>query len=70
MRFVPVQLPDSRLVRVQRLYPKTLLKLAVRTMLVPVPKAGASAGASAGNRCVTPSYSRGADVIRSVLSES
>ena len=36
--FVPVELPDSRQVRVQRLYPKTVLKPAVRTMLVPVPK--------------------------------
>jgi len=34
-----VDLPDSRQVRVQRLYPKTVLKPAVRTMLVPVPRA-------------------------------
>jgi transcription-repair coupling factor (superfamily II helicase) len=40
IRFAPVELPDSRAVRVQRLYPRTLLKPAVRTMLVPVPKAG------------------------------
>jgi transcription-repair coupling factor (superfamily II helicase) len=39
IRFSPVELPDSRQVRVQRLYPRTLLKPAVRTMLVPVPKA-------------------------------
>jgi len=38
IRFAPVELPDSRQVRVQRLYPKTVLKSAVRTMLVPVPK--------------------------------
>ena len=38
VRFTPVELPDSRQVRVQRLYPKTVLKPAVRTMLVPVPK--------------------------------
>jgi transcription-repair coupling factor (superfamily II helicase) len=38
IRFAPVELPDSRQVRVQRLYPKTLLKPAVRTMLVPAPK--------------------------------
>ncbi len=38
IRFAPVELPDSRQVRVQRLYPKTVLKPAVRTMLVPVPK--------------------------------
>jgi transcription-repair coupling factor len=40
IRFAPVELPESREVRVQRLYPRTLLKPAVRTMLVPVPKAG------------------------------
>jgi transcription-repair coupling factor (superfamily II helicase) len=38
IRFSPVDLPDSRQVRVQRLYPKTVLKQAVRTMLVPVPR--------------------------------
>jgi transcription-repair coupling factor (superfamily II helicase) len=45
VRFSPVELPESREVRVQRLYPRTLLKPTVRTMLVPVPKAdGAGAG--------------------------
>ena len=39
IRFSPVELPESREVRVQRLYPRTLLKPAVRTMLVPAPKA-------------------------------
>jgi transcription-repair coupling factor (superfamily II helicase) len=39
IRFSPVDLPDSRQVRVQRLYPKTVLKPAVRSMLVPVPRA-------------------------------
>jgi transcription-repair coupling factor (superfamily II helicase) len=39
VRFGPVELPESREVRVQRLYPRTVLKPAVRTMLVPVPKA-------------------------------
>ncbi|HEX5188734.1 MAG TPA: transcription-repair coupling factor, partial [Streptosporangiaceae bacterium] len=52
IRFAPVELPESREVRVQRLYPRTLIKQAVRTMLVPVPKAGARPGASAGS--VTP----------------
>jgi len=48
VRFAPVELPDSRQVRVQRLYPRTLLKPAVRTMLVPVPKAApGSSGAAA-----------------------
>ena len=39
IRFSPVELPESREVRVQRLYPRTLLKPTVRTMLVPAPKA-------------------------------
>jgi transcription-repair coupling factor (superfamily II helicase) len=49
IRFAPVELPDSRQVRVQRLYPKTVLKPAVRTMLVPVPRdaPGARPGAAA-----------------------
>ena len=34
-----MELPDSRQVRVARLYPKTVLKPTVRTMLVPVPRA-------------------------------
>jgi transcription-repair coupling factor (superfamily II helicase) len=44
IRFAPVELPDSRQVRVQRLYPKTVLKPAVRTMLVPVPRTAAVGG--------------------------
>ena len=44
VRFAPVELPDSRQVRVQRLYPKTILKPAVRTMLVPAPKTAPVAG--------------------------
>src|SRR5579859_2453935 len=49
IRFSPVDLPESRQVRAQRLYPKTVLKPAVRTMLVPVPRdaPGARRGAPA-----------------------
>ena len=43
IRFAPVELPDSRQVRVQRLYPKTVLKPTVRTMLVPVPRSAPGA---------------------------
>jgi transcription-repair coupling factor (superfamily II helicase) len=51
VRFSPVLLPESRQVRVARLYPRTVLKQAVRTMLVPVPKAdGGARPGSAGNR--------------------
>ena len=37
VRFAPVELPESAALRVQRLYPKTVLKPAARTMLVPRP---------------------------------
>jgi transcription-repair coupling factor (superfamily II helicase) len=49
IRFSPVALPDSRQVRVQRLYPRTLLKPAVRTMLVPVPKAAPGTRSGSGS---------------------
>ena len=71
VRFGPVVLPDSRVVRVQRLYPKTILKPAVRTMLVPVPKAGASSGGFGGEPLRdTDLLAWCAEVVRSVLSES
>jgi transcription-repair coupling factor (superfamily II helicase) len=38
IRFSPVQLPDSRRVRLQRLYPKSIVKVATNTLLVPTPK--------------------------------
>ncbi|MFI5101607.1 MAG: TRCF domain-containing protein, partial [Actinomycetes bacterium] len=37
VRFAPVQLPESATLRLQRLYPRTVVKPAVRTMLVPRP---------------------------------
>jgi transcription-repair coupling factor (superfamily II helicase) len=71
VRFAPVVLPDSRVVRVQRLYPKTLLKPAVRTMLVPVPKSGASSGGFGGEPLRdTELLAWCAEVIGSVLSQS
>ncbi len=71
VRFAPVELPDSRTVRVQRLYPKTLLKPAVRTMLIPVPKSGASPGGFGGTPLRdTELLAWCAEVVRSVLSES
>jgi transcription-repair coupling factor (superfamily II helicase) len=59
VRFAPVELPESREVRVRRLYPKTVLKPAVRTMLVPVPKA---AGQAAGRQA--PGMPLGAQPLR------
>jgi transcription-repair coupling factor (superfamily II helicase) len=71
VRFAPVVLPDSRTVRVQRLYPKTLLKPAVRTMLVPVPKSGASSGGFGGEPLRDAELLAWcAEVVRSVLSDS
>ncbi|MGH3265140.1 MAG: transcription-repair coupling factor, partial [Trebonia sp.] len=71
VRFAPVVLPDSRVVRVQRLYPKTLLKPAVRTMLVPVPKSGASRGGFGGEPLRDAELLAWcAEVVRSILSES
>ena len=37
VRFHPVDLPDSRVVRLNRLHPKSIYKAPVRTMLVPRP---------------------------------
>jgi transcription-repair coupling factor (superfamily II helicase) len=71
VRFAPVELPDSRVVRVQRLYPKTILKPTVRTMLVPVPKAGASSGGFGGEPLRDIELLAWcAEVVRSVLSDS
>ena len=71
VRFAPVVLPESRSMRAARLYPKTLLKPAVRTMLIPVPKSGASSGGFGGQPLRdTELLAWCAEVIRSVLSES
>jgi transcription-repair coupling factor (superfamily II helicase) len=44
VRFGPVDLPDSVTVRLNRLYPKSIVKPALRTMLVPRPTANPSGG--------------------------
>ena len=44
VRFSPVELPDSATVRLNRLYPKSLLKPQVRTMLVPRPSTAVVGG--------------------------
>ncbi len=66
IRFAPVELPDSRQVRVQRLYPKTVLKPAVRTMLVPVPKTAPIGGQPLRD---TALLAWCGEVIRSVLAD-
>ena len=44
VRFAPVSLPDSRVVRLQRLYPKSIVKAPVETILVPRPHVGGVLG--------------------------
>jgi transcription-repair coupling factor (superfamily II helicase) len=64
VRFSPVELPDSKQVRVQRLYPRTLLKPAVRTMLVPVPKAAPGTRAGSTRAGTGQTVSLGAPPLR------
>ena len=44
VRFAPVSLPESRVVRLQRLYPKSLVKPTVDTILVPRPQTAVIGG--------------------------
>ena len=44
VRFAPVELPESRQLRLTRLYPRTIVKPAVRTILVPRPSAAQLGG--------------------------
>jgi transcription-repair coupling factor (superfamily II helicase) len=66
IRFAPVELPDSRQVRVQRLYPKTVLKPTVRTMLIPAPKTAVIGGQPFRD---TELLAWCGEVIRSVLAD-
>jgi transcription-repair coupling factor (superfamily II helicase) len=45
VRFGPVELPDSAGVRLNRIYPKSIVKAGMKTMLVPRPKTAAVGGA-------------------------
>lgn len=47
VRFHPVDLPESAQMRLSRLYPRTTMKPAVRTIIVPRPTAGTAMGAAA-----------------------
>jgi transcription-repair coupling factor (superfamily II helicase) len=64
VRFAPVELPESREVRVHRLYPKTVFKTAVRTMLVPVPKAVPGRQQTAGRQSPASATAIGAQPLR------
>ena len=44
VRFAPVDLPESGQLRLQRLYPKAVVKPSVRTILIPRPRTAAVAG--------------------------
>ncbi len=44
VRFAPVELPESAQLRLQRLYPKSVVKSAVRTVLIPRPRTAPVAG--------------------------
>ena len=44
VRFAPVELPDSGVVRLNRLYPKSLVKANLRTILVPRPSTAVVGG--------------------------
>jgi transcription-repair coupling factor (superfamily II helicase) len=44
VRFAPVELPDSAVVRLNRLHPKSVVKAGLRTMLVPRPLSGSHGG--------------------------
>ncbi|MEX0913843.1 MAG: transcription-repair coupling factor, partial [Demequina sp.] len=45
VRFSPLELPDSAALRINRLYPGTLIKPAVRQVMVPAPTTGRIGGA-------------------------
>jgi transcription-repair coupling factor (superfamily II helicase) len=68
VRFGPAELPESREVRLRRLYPGAIVKPAVRTILVPVPRtaSGAGRGGAASGRAAParPTVALGAPPLR------
>jgi transcription-repair coupling factor (superfamily II helicase) len=67
VRFGPLQLPESQQLRLQRLYPGTLVKDAVRTILVPRPTTARVAGQPLRDTAV---LRWATDLIRAVLLDS
>jgi transcription-repair coupling factor (superfamily II helicase) len=67
VRFGPLQLPESRQLRLQRLYPGTLVKDTVRTILVPRPMTARVAGQPLRDTAVLCWAS---DLIEAVLLDS
>lgn len=66
IRFGPVELPESRLMRLQRLYKGTVVKPALRTILVPAPKTSPVGGRPLRDKAV---LDWAAQLIRAVLLE-
>ena len=48
VRFAPAPLPESRVVRLQRLYPRSVIKQATATILVPRPTTAGNTGRLGG----------------------
>jgi transcription-repair coupling factor (superfamily II helicase) len=67
VRFGPLQLPESKQLRLQRLYPGTLVKGTVRTILVPRPMTARVAGQPLRDTAVLRWAS---DLIQAVLLDS
>ena len=65
VRFAPVDLPDSRVVRLQRLYPKSIVKAPVETILVPRPPTPVAGGQPIPRRMALLEWARG--VIDTVI---
>ena len=59
VRFAPVELPESRVVRLQRLYPKSIVKAPVKTVLVPRPGHARPHRHAAGRDRAAPVGARG-----------
>ncbi|HET7386356.1 MAG TPA: transcription-repair coupling factor [Nocardioidaceae bacterium] len=66
IRFAPVELPDSRVVRLNRLYPKSILKPNLRTMLVPRPSTAVVGGTPLRDEAL---LAWATDVVDTVLGE-
>ncbi|GAB78010.1 transcription-repair coupling factor [Austwickia chelonae] len=64
IRFGPVDLPDSRLMRLQRLYKGTVVKAALRTILVPSPATAPVGGRPLRDKAV---LDWAAQLVRTVL---
>ena len=67
VRFHPVELPESGQMRLTRLYPRTMAKPAVRTILVPRPSSGGPSGIGGTPLRDTELLDWAGDLIKAVL---